>query len=331
MMKPVAVIFGVNGFLGRYLARHWTRSGFEVVAVGRSQRGWGGDGMFLPWDGKNPGPWELALEGAAVVVNLAGRSVNCRYEEKNRRAILDSRIDSTKAIGAAIRKCRKPPGLWINVGTATYYRHAVDGPQDEWRGEPGDGFSVDVARRWEDVFFGDATPAAVRKIVVRTGMVMANEKDTAFAILKRLAQFGLAGAMGSGDQRVSWIHIRDWLDALDFLLANPLLDGVFNLTAPECPTNRRMLDLLREKVAMPLGLPTAEWMIALGAFLMKTEPELVLKSRWVEPARLIDEGFVFRWPQWSNAVEDLLTREGLAGHFRESSRRSMGLRAWAQA
>jgi NAD dependent epimerase/dehydratase family enzyme len=110
-----------------------------------------------------------------------------------------------------------------------------------------------------------------------------------------------------------------------------LLDGVFNLTAPDCPTNRRMLDLLREKVAMPLGLPTAEWMIALGAFLMKTEPELVLKSRWVEPARLIDEGFVFRWPQWSNAVEDLLTREGLAGHFRESSRRSMGLRAWAQA
>lgn len=330
-MKPIAVLFGANGFLGRYLARHWTRKGYEVVAVARSQKGWQGDGMFLPWDGKSLGPWALALEGAAVVVNLAGRSVNCRYNESNRAEIYQSRLDSTRVIGEAIRQCQRPPAVWINSSTATLYRHAEDQPQDEWRGEPGTGFSVDVAQKWEETFFRDRTPAAVRKIAIRTAIVMADEEGSAFRVMKRIAQCGLAGAVGSGNQRVSWIHMSDWLDAIDFLVANPLLDGVFNLSAPQSLKNRDFQKVLREQIAMPIGLPSRQWMVRAGAWLLRTEAELLLKSRWVEPARLLDEGFRFRWPQWDAAANDLLQRPDLAGFFRDAERRTVGVRAWSQA
>jgi uncharacterized protein (TIGR01777 family) len=331
MMKPIAVIFGANGFLGRYLCRHWARKGYEIVAVARRRDGWSGDGMFLPWDGKNSGPWELALEGASVVVNLAGRSVNCRYDEKNRAEILESRVDSTRAIGKAIRQCAKPPALWINASTATIYRDASDAPQDEWKGEPGSGFSVNVAQKWEEAFFRDPSPAVVRKVAVRTGIVMAWEERSAFAMMRKIACVGLGGALSGGRQRVSWIHMDDWLTALDFLAGNPLLDGVFNVTAPECPEQRDFQQVLREQVAMPIGLPATEWMVKLGAWALGTEAELVLKSRWAEPARLLDEGFRFRWTRWEPAANDLLQRRGMDGFFRQRMARPVGIRAWAQA
>jgi len=324
--RPI-VIFGANGFLGRYLCRYFARQGREVVAVARHRHGWSGDGMFLEWDGRNEGPWTLALEGAAAVINLAGCSVDCRYTPANRRRILDSRVDSTAAIGRAIARCQEPPAAWLNASTATWYRHAEDHAQHEWLGEPGDGFSCDVARAWEEAFFAAPVPGATRKLALRIGMVLGNEPRTVVEVLRRLTRWGLGGTMGPGTQRVSWIHLEDFLRAVDFLLAEPLLDGVFNVTAPSQPVNRELMRNFREWVGAPLGLPSARWMLDLGARLLRTEPELVLKSRWVEPRRLREEGFLWRWPELPDALADLGSRRGLEGFFPAPACRSVGPRA----
>jgi len=330
-MNSIIVIFGANGFLGRYLCRHFARQGKEVVAVARSRKGWSGDGMFLEWDGKTPGPWTLALEGAEAVINLAGRSVNCRYTPENRRRIFESRVESTRAIGRAIAACKVPPKTWLNAGTATWYRHAEDKPQDDWLGEPGKGFSCEVARAWEEAFFGAMVPPETRKVALRIGMVLANEADTVFDVLWKLTRRGLGGTRGSGGQRVSWIHMEDFLRAVEFVTGDPFLDGTLNLTAPDFPTNREWMKVFRETVGMPLGLPASRWMLEIGARLMGSEPELVLKSRWAEPLRLRDAGFRWRWPRAADAVADLEARRGLQGFFRPATGRSTGASAWLPA
>ncbi len=330
-MNPVIVIFGANGFLGRYLTCHYARNGKEVVAIGRSREGWSGDGMFLEWDGKNLGPWALALEGAEAVINLAGRSVNCRYTPENRKEIMDSRVDSTRLIGRAIAACKAPPKTWLNASTATWYRHAEDQPQNDWLGEPGEGFSYEVAQAWEDAFFGADVPAQTRKLALRIGMVLANENTTVYDVLRKLTARGLGGTMGNGNQRTSWIHMEDFLRAVDFAINDPFLDGAINVTAPEFPTNREWMRTFREAMGMPLGLPAAEWMLKIGAFFMKTETELVLKSRWAEPTRLRDAGFRWRWGKTMDAVADLENRRGLEGFFRAASERSVGARVWLPA
>jgi uncharacterized protein (TIGR01777 family) len=330
-MNPVIVIFGANGFLGRYLTRHFTRQGREVVAVARRREGWSGDGMFLEWDGRSAGPWELALEGAEAVINLAGRSVNCRYTAENRREILESRLASTRAIGRAIAGCKVPPKVWLNAGTATWYRHAEDKPQDDWQGEPGDGFSCDVARAWEEAFFEAMVPAETRKVALRIGMVLANEEATVFDVLRKLTACGLGGAMGGGAQRISWIHMEDFLRAVEFVVNDAFLSGAVNVTAPEFPTNREWMRIFRESVGMPIGLPASRWMLEIGARLMRTETELVLKSRWAEPLRLHDEGFRWRWARAVDAVADLQARRGLQGFFRAAAGRSAGAKVWLPA
>jgi uncharacterized protein len=330
-MNPVIVIFGANGFLGRYLTRHCARHGWEVVAVGRNREGWSGDGMFLDWDGKNQGPWALALEGAEAVINLAGRSVNCRYTEKNRREIVDSRVDATRAIGEAIQNTKTPPKTWLNASTATWYRHAEDKPQDDWLGEPGEGFSCEVAQAWEDAFFGAEVPAETRKVALRIGMVLANEDATVYDVLRKLTARGLGGPMGSGNQRISWIHMEDFLRAVDFVIHDPFLEGTINVTAPEFPTNREWMRTFREAVGMPLGLPATRWMMEIGAHFMGTETELVLKSRWADSLRLRDAGFRWRWGRTVDAVADLHGRRGLDGFFRAASERSVGARVWLPA
>lgn len=330
-MNPVIIIFGANGFLGRYLCRHFARNGKEVVAIGRSRKGWSGDGMFLEWDGKNLGPWALALEGAEAVINLTGRSVNCRYTAKNREEIIDSRVDATRVIGEAMRLCKTPPKTWLNASTATWYRHAEDKPQNDWLGEPGEGFSCEVAQAWEDAFFGAEIPAATRKLALRIGMVLANEDATVYDVLRKLTARGLGGAMGSGNQRISWIHMEDFLRAVDFAINDPFLDGTINVTAPEFPTNREWMQTFREAVGMPLGMPARKWMLEIGARFMRTEPELVLKSRWAEPLRLRDAGFRWRWARAVDAVADLHGRRGLDGFFRAAVKRSVGARVWVPA
>ena len=330
-MNPVIVIFGANGFLGRYLSRHFARNGKEVVAIARHREGWSGDGMFLEWDGKSLGPWALALEGAEAVINLAGRSVNCRYTEKNRREIVDSRVDATRVIGEAIAACKTPPKAWLNASTATWYRHAEDQAQNDWLGERGEGFSCDVAQAWEDAFFHANAPAATRKLALRIGMVLANEEATVYDVLRKLTTRGLGGPMGTGNQRISWIHMEDFLRAVDFAIGDPFLDGTINVTAPEFPTNREWMRIFREAVGMPIGLPAAKWMLKIGARLIRTETELVLKSRWAESVRLRDAGFRWRWARAVDAVADLDSRRGLDGFFRAPSERSTGARAWLPA
>jgi uncharacterized protein (TIGR01777 family) len=287
--------------------------------------------MFLQWDGRSSGPWELALEGAEAVINLAGRSVNCRYTAENRREILESRLDATRAIGRAVAGCRVPPKVWLNASTATWYRHAEDRAQDDWLGEPGEGFSCDVARAWEEAFFGEEVPAETRKVALRIGMVLANEEDTVYDVLRKLVARGLGGAMGGGGQRVSWIHMEDFLRALDFVVHDAFLSGALNVTAPEFPTNREWMRTFREAVGMPIGLPASRWMLELGARLMGTETELVLKSRWAEPVRLRDAGFRWRWGRAADAVADLAARRGLAGFFRAPAGRSAGAKVWLPA
>lgn len=325
---PVIVIFGANGFLGRYLCRHFKRQGKEVVAVARSREGWSGDGMFLEWDGRTLGPWAHALEAAEAVINLTGSTVNCRYTPVNRERIISSRVESTRVIGEAIRGCRVAPKVWLNASTATWYRHAEDGPQDDWMGEHGVGFSCDVARMWEEAFFNADVPAKTRKAALRIGMVLANETGTVFDVLTRLAARGLGGTMGGGSQRVSWIHMDDFLRAVEFVINDPFLDGAINLTAPDFPTNREWMEIFRRVTGMPIGLPAARWMLEIGARLMRTETELVLKSRWAAPTRLRDAGFRWRWKGAAEAVIDLRGRDGLEAFFRNSGRRSIGARGW---
>lgn len=325
------IIFGANGFLGRYLCRHFARQGREVVAVARNREGWSGDGLLLEWDGETPGPWTLALEGADTVINLAGRSVNCRYNATNRREIIESRVRSTKAISEAIRACKTPPRLWLNSSTATWYRHATDKPQDEWHGERGDGFSCEVASAWEEAFFRDPTPAATRKVALRTGMVLANEPGAVFDVLSKLTHFGLGGTMGVGTQRISWIHMDDFLRALGHIIDDVLLQGVVNLTSPHFPTNREWMSYFRDAIGMPIGLPASRWMLEIGARALGTETELVLKSRWAAPRRLQEGGFRWRWNDAGEAIVNLVNRKGLDGFFEVAAKRTVGARAWGPA
>ena len=320
-----AAIVGVSGFIGRGLPALLGARG--VASTGVSRAGKGEVAGVDRWQT----PDDLDFSGHHAVINLAGRSVNCRYTPKNRREIVESRVAATRAIGEAIRGCKTPPKTWLNASTATWYRHAEDKPQNDWLGEPGDGFSCDVAQAWEDSFFSAETPAQTRKLALRIGMVLANERATVYDVLRKLTARGLGGAMGNGRQRISWIHMEDFLRAVDFAIADPFLDGTINVTAPEFPTNREWMQTFREAVGMPIGLPASRWMLEIGARFMGTETELVLKSRWAEPLRLRDAGFRWRWARVVDAVADLHSRRGLDGFFYAASERSVGARVWLPA
>lgn len=326
-MNPQVVIFGANGFLGRYLARHYSRLGREVVCVARRRDGWSGDGMFLEWDGKTMGPWSLALEGADRVINLTGRNViRCR-DAKSRREILRSRLESTRIIGRAIAACRVPPALWMNAGSVEWYDESGSA-QDEWKGERGKGFFQNVAQAAEEEFFAAKVPGVTRKVALRIGMVLANEDETAFRVFRRLVRRGFGGRMGSGKQRVSWIHMDDFLAAIDHIASDPCCDGLVNLVSPDSPTNAEMMRFFREQEGMPIGVPASGWMVQWGARLLGTDADFVLRSRFTDPLRLRESGFRWRWPHLDAALADLDAREGVDGFFRQPERRSAGVRVW---
>ena len=269
------------------------------------RRGFAGLFDEVLWDGRERGEWANSLEGADALVNLAGRSVNCRYHRRNRQAILESRTSTTRVLGEAVGACSKPPGVWINSSTATIYRHAEDRPQSESSGELGDGFSAEVARSWEEAFFGTPVPGRVRQVALRTALVFGRERATVLSYLLRLAQFRLGGRMGSGRQRVSWIHEEDFCRAVEWIIDQPEFDGAVNLSSPQSVTNSDLMAAVRRAAGVRLGLPASRLMLEAGTFLLRTESELVLKSRWVIPERLVQGGFAFHWGDLDHALSNL--------------------------
>ncbi|HJZ97870.1 MAG TPA: TIGR01777 family oxidoreductase [Candidatus Solibacter sp.] len=308
------LIPGGSGQIGRILARHFHERGDSVTVLARrpTPAPW----TTLIWDGETLGAWARALHTTDIVINLAGRSVDCRYTPAGRRAILNSRVHSTQLLGEAIAQSAHPPALWMNASTATIYRHALDRPMDELTGELGGNepnapdtwrFSIDVATAWERAFTAAETPRT-RKIALRSAMVMSPSPGGVFDVLLRLVRFGLGGAAGNGDQFVSWIHDRDFTRALEFLIAHEDLSGAINLASPNPLPNRDFMRALREANRTSIGLPAATWMLEIGALFLRTETELILKSRRVIPTRLLQAGFEFQFPHWPEAARELIVR-----------------------
>ncbi len=310
------VIPGGSGQIGGLLARHWGEQ-HEVVIL---SRGGGRTGRpprgvrSVAWDGATPGAWTAEVDGADVVVNLAGRSVDCRYTRRSRQEILDSRLRSTLAVGRAIAAARRPPPVWLQAATATIYDHRFDAPQDDVDGTIGAGhapapqswrFSVDVATQWENAAVR-ACPDGTRLVLLRSAMTMSPDRGGVFDVLSRLVRRGVGGPAASGRQFVSWIHGADFARALDFLIATDQLSGPINVAAPHPLPNADFMRALRAAWGVRGYLPSPRWLLELGALLLRTETELVLKSRRVVPRRLLEAGFEFRFPEWGPAVRDLV-------------------------
>ena len=305
---------GGSGQVGEILARHFHAQGHKVIVFSRSPlpAPW----RVVRWDGRTPGAWISALEQCDVLINLAGRSVNCRYGPENRRAIYDSRIRTTRLLNEALVSLNRAPRLWINASTATIYRHALDRPMDELHGELGGdepgapdtwNFSIDVAKAWEAAFFARATPRT-RKVAIRSAITFSPDPGGAFDLLVGLVRHGLGGSQGSGNQYVSWIHETDFVRAIDLLIARPEFTGTVNLASPNPLPNRDFMRALRDAWGIRVGLPCPAPMVEIGAWLMRTESELVLKSRRVVPGRLRDAGFRFLYPEWPAAARELVGR-----------------------
>lgn len=300
------VIAGGSGFLGQSLQRYFQQENWKITVLTRKAKDTVNGIEFLQWDGQSLGDWTACLEGADAVINLSGKSVDCRYNERNKDLIYSSRLDSTRVLGLALVQCKNKPKLWINATSATIYRHAEDRAMTEANGVHGSGFSVDVCEKWERMFFSFDLPA-MRKVAARTGIVFGTE-GSALQPLTRLARMGLGGVHGSGSQMVSWLHQLDFCRAIEHIITHPELEGPVNITSPHPVTNHEMMRQLRRQVSVPFGLPMPAWMLSLGAVIIQTEPELLLKSRWVIPERLLQSGFSFQFDHIGDAMQHLLRR-----------------------
>jgi uncharacterized protein len=299
------VVPGGGGYLGRFVTEEFARQDYDVVVLSRKERASEGSIRTVSWDGKTLGAWAGELDGAAAVINLAGRSVNCRYTAANRQEIHDSRLHSTRVLGEAIAGCASPPPVWLNASSATIYRHAEDRPMDEASGEIGKGFSVDVCLQWEKTLREASTPGT-RKVAMRTALVLGPAEGGVMAAFLRLVRLGLGGTQGPGTQFVSWVHVQDFLRTIRWLMDHPELEGPVNIAAPNPVPNREFMRTLREVCGQPIGLPAFTWMLEIGAFFLGTETELLLKSRRVVPGRLIASGFEFRYPELRGVLEQII-------------------------
>ncbi len=291
------ILAGGTGFIGKHLSAYFMQQGNEIVILSRSNTHGKDKLRFVRWDGETLGGWKNEIEGADVVINLAGRSINTRYTEKNKKEVLESRINATHIIGEAIKQCKTPPKVWMNMSSATIYENSETEPQDEFSGKIGDDFSMNVCKAWEKTFYNAVVPDT-RKIVARLSIVLGDDGG-ALKPFRNLARFGLGGKMGSGKQMMSWVHIDDVVGAIDFLIRHETLSGIFNITSPNAISNKEFMKTLRKSVHMPIGIPSAEWMIKIGAFVIGTESELILKSRWSVPKKLIEAGYIFKFPDIS--------------------------------
>ncbi|MCA9521056.1 MAG: TIGR01777 family oxidoreductase [Myxococcales bacterium] len=309
------VLAGGSGQVGGVLARYLRPTGRDVVVLTRGAANAPG---LVHWSSRGAGDWYRAIDGADVVINLAGRSVNCRYTATNMQQMLDSRVDSTRAVCRAIAAVERPPTLWLQMSTATIYAHRFDAPNDEESGTIGGGepdaprywdFSVQIAQAWERAVDEVETPHT-RKVLLRTAMVMSPDRGGVFDMLRRLTRWRLGGSIGGGRQYVSWIHHLDFCRAIDWLIEHDELVGPVNLASPGPLPQIELMRGLREACHVGLGLPATRWMAKLGAVALRTDSELVLKSRWVIPGRLLASGFSFTFPDWPSAVRDLVGQDG---------------------
>lgn len=319
------VLPGGSGQVGKLLARAFEGEGHEVVVLSRApgraplvSDGSGGRGRrrTVVWDARTRGAWVEEIDGADLVINLAGRSVDCRYTPQNRHEILTSRVDSTRAVGEAIARATRPPGVWLQASTATIYAHRYDAVNDDVTGriggdEPGAPdtwrFSIEVAKAWERAL-DEAVVPHTRKVALRAAMVMSPDRGGVFDVLLRLVRFGLGGSHGNGRQFVSWVHEADFVAAVRWIAEHPELSGPINVASPGPLPNAEFLRGLRRAWGRRFGLPARRWMIEIGAFLLRTESELILKSRRVVSRRLQESGFAFSFPLWPAAAEDLCAR-----------------------
>ena len=306
------VVAGGTGQVGSLFRRRALARGDEVTILTRTPRQAG----ELAWDGRTLGAWQSAVDGADVVLNLAGRTVNCRYTRKNLAEMMSSRVDSTRVIGEAISAATRPPSVWLQISTATIYAHRLDAPNDEATGVMGGSepdvpgywsFSTDIAKAWERTQRDAITPGT-RQVQLRAAMIMSPDRDGIFDTMARIARWGLGGSVGGGAQYVSWIHEDDFCTAIDFLIERTDLDGPVNLAAPDPLPYRAFIKDLREAIGTKIGLPATRWMAEIGAFALRTDTELILKSRRVIPGRLRDAGFTFAYPEWRAASRELASR-----------------------
>lgn len=296
------VIAGGSGFIGKILAGHLSKTS-QVIVLSRTASPEHNNITTIQWNGRDPGDWMNELEGAYALINLAGKNVNCRYTPQNKKEILDSRVLSTKVLGEAVLTRKDPPKVWIQMSSATIYKHSEDRPNDETFGEIGSDFSMDVCSDWERTF-NELPLNGMRRVIMRTSIVM-GKAGGALLPLKNLVRFGLGGRQGNGNQMVSWVHEEDVVGIVDWML-NGNASGAYNVTSPQPIPNSVLMKHLRKAFGVPLGLPSPKWLLTLGAALIGTETELVLKSRWVIPKRLLQEGYRFRFPSAEGAIKDLL-------------------------
>lgn len=308
------VIPGGSGQIGQVLARDFAKTGDDVVVLCRGASV--PDGRAVTWDGRTLGAWAEEIDGADVVINLAGRTVNCRYTKENLDEMMRSRVDSTRVVGEAIAGATKAPRVWLQMSTATIYAHRFDAPNDEATGVIGGdepdvpaywGFSVQIAKNWEKALDEAKTPST-RKVALRSAMMMSPDRDGILDVMLGLVRKGLGGTAADGKQYVSWIHDRDFVRAIRLLVDRDDLSGPFNLAAPSPLPNAEFMRVMREAWGTRVGLPATKWMLEIGAFALRTDTELLLKSRRVVPGRLLDAGLTFEFPDWPAAMRDLVQR-----------------------
>jgi len=302
-MKRV-VIAGGSGFLGKLLSQYFSDQDYEVVILSRKHQIDQGNIHYQKWDARSLGSWTHVLEGSEAVINLTGKSVDCRYTDANMQQIYDSRLDATNVLGVAIAQCKEPPKVWLNASSATIYRYAEDREMDEYTGEIGEGFSVDVCQKWEQVFSRSETPKT-RKVALRIAIVI-GKSGGALQPLINLVKMRVGGAQGNGRQFFSWIHEEDFVRAVKYLMNNSEASGVYNLAAPNPVRNRRFMKTLRRVMKVSFGFSLPKLLLEIGAIFIRTETELILKSRRVVPARLMKDGFEFRYHLLEQALESII-------------------------
>ncbi|PUZ27543.1 hypothetical protein GA0116948_103177 [Chitinophaga costaii] len=304
MKNKKIIIAGGTGFIGQSLVQYFGAEN-DIIVLARHPKENHHRTRYVLWDGQRAGAWQQHLEGADLLINLSGKSVNCRYTPENKQAIFDSRTQSTKALSQAVQNLQQPPKVWINAASATIYRYSLDRPMDETTGEIENDFSVQVCKQWEQSF-NDLTLPHTRKIILRIAVTLGAAEGGVMGPYLALVKYYLGGHQGNGKQMYSWVHIDDVCRMMAWAFENPAAQGVYNCSAPNPVPNRTFMQTLRAATGHHVGLPAPTWMLKIGAWMIGTETELLLKSRWVIPARARAEGYTFKWPELKPAMVNIV-------------------------